>query len=143
MSQYNEPWSIDPLYLFIMDKNGEKIEFCGSEENENRLHRMITSVNYCAGEPDASLELFTAKEQVDLKVKFFNEANTYRDLCVELLSSLKDMVDMDCPLIGSPSKEDLLDFWEHEKSQGRGIAGEMLTALNAITKAEALMGEKA
>jgi len=67
--------------------------------------------------------------------------DTYRELCGELLKQLKSAADIDCPLIGSPTIADLIDFWQHEKNEGRGIAQDMLDIYEAITKAEKLLGE--
>lgn len=39
------------------------------------------------------------------------------------------------PLTGNPSHERLVEFWEYEKTQGRGDADDMLFALAAIKKA--------
>jgi hypothetical protein len=54
----------------------------------------------------------------------------------ELLAALKEIMLNDCPLIGSPTNQELIDHWEHEKSQGRGDADIHLAALYAIAKAE-------
>ncbi|MNS62737.1 hypothetical protein D3C71_1285740 [compost metagenome] len=39
------------------------------------------------------------------------------------------------PLTGDPSHERLVEFWEYEKTQGRGEADDMLFALAALKKA--------
>jgi hypothetical protein len=40
------------------------------------------------------------------------------------------------PLTGNPSEKTLREFWEYEKSQGRGEAEDVLFAMDAIAKAE-------
>lgn len=74
----------------------------------------------------------------------FREANRERDqlreLCGELLKQLKNAADIDCPLIGSPSISELIDFWQHEKNEGRGVAQDMLDIYETITKAEKALG---
>lgn len=145
MKHTPEPWTAMPKPAASYDDQGwRSLSMCGSNwmvaapsstvlkiengavvgkqwDHEANAKRIVLCVNYCAGEPDASLELFTAKEQVDLKVKFFNEANTYRDLCGELLAALKNT----CALVDKMGP----------KSRAQ--------ADSAITKAEAIMGEKA
>jgi len=54
----------------------------------------------------------------------------------DLLEALEAIMDEETPLTGKPSHAQLVEHWEYEKSQGRGCAGIMLSALAAITKAE-------
>lgn len=54
----------------------------------------------------------------------------------ELLEALERTLQQ--PLTGSPSHERLVEFWEYEKSQGRGDADDQLFALAAIAKAKAV-----
>lgn len=68
------------------------------------------------------------------------ERDALRELCGELLKQLKNAADIDCPLIGSPSISELIDFWKHEKNDGRGIAQDMLDIYETITKAEKALG---
>ena len=72
--------------------------------------------------------------------KVISERDTYRELCGELLKQLKSAADIDCPIIGSPTISELIDFWQHEKNEGRGIAQDMLDIYEAINKAEAILG---
>lgn len=53
----------------------------------------------------------------------------------DLLEALKRIMDVDCPLTGDPSHQELVEHWEYEKSQGRGEAEDRLFALYAISKA--------
>lgn len=55
----------------------------------------------------------------------------------ELLHALKRIMDNDCPLSGNPSHSVIVEYWEYEKSQGRGEAEDRLFALAAIAKATA------
>ena len=52
-----------------------------------------------------------------------------------LLDALKRMMAMNCPLTGNPSHQTLVEFWEYEKTQGRGEADDQLFALSAIFRA--------
>lgn len=52
-----------------------------------------------------------------------------------LLEALERVMDNNCPLIGSPSMDDLIDYWQLEKSRGRGEAEDMIFALEAIAAA--------
>lgn len=54
----------------------------------------------------------------------------------DLLASLRAVMDMDCPITGNPSHEELVEFWEYEKTQGRGEADTRLAALRAIANAD-------
>ena len=84
-------------------------------------------------------------EQIGQKPAYsvYEERDTYRELCGELLKQLKAAADIDCPLIGSPTISDLIYFWQHEKNEGRGIAQDMLDIYETITKAEAILGGRA
>lgn len=53
----------------------------------------------------------------------------------ELLEALQRVMDLDCPMTGNPSHAQLVEFWEYEKTQGRGEADDRLFALAAIAKA--------
>lgn len=99
MSHKKEPWILrQGNEIGVADKSdkqsygmlnviarADKYDFENWQENAKRI---VLCVNYCAGEPDAALELFTAAEQVDLKIKFAQERDTYRELCGELLLAL-------------------------------------------------------
>ena len=54
----------------------------------------------------------------------------------ELLEALKRLMVLSYPYSGTPSMKDMLEYWEHEKTQGRGEAEDRLFALAAIAKAE-------
>jgi hypothetical protein len=66
----------------------------------------------------------------------FNKDNSEK-LIEELLINLKKMVDLQCPITGNPSYEELIKYWEYEGQEGRGIATDMIDAIYAITQAEA------
>ena len=53
----------------------------------------------------------------------------------DLLQALKRVMDSNCPLTGNPSHQTLVEFWEYEKTQGRGEADDQLFALSAIFRA--------
>ena len=53
----------------------------------------------------------------------------------ELLEALERMVKLNMPLTGAPSHAELVEFWEYEKTQGRGEADDQLFVLAAIAKA--------
>ena len=53
----------------------------------------------------------------------------------ELLVALQRVMDIDQPIIGTPTHAQLVEYWEYEKSQGRGEADDRLFALAAIAKA--------
>lgn len=112
-------------------------------EQQDRAKRIVLCVNYCAGEPDSALELFTAKEQVDLTIKYIDERDTYRDLCAELLESLTIIAQWEkFPATG--------EFWGSGKEMSfetcygsNGTRDYMRSvASSAITKAESILGEK-
>lgn len=54
-----------------------------------------------------------------------------------LLKALRCAVNMALPLIGSPTDEQLVDYWTHEKEQGRGCADDMLFIMQTLLKVEA------
>lgn len=53
----------------------------------------------------------------------------------ELLEALSRLMQNDCPLMGDPSYEQLIEHWEYEKTQGRGEADDQLFALRTLHKA--------
>lgn len=53
----------------------------------------------------------------------------------DLLEALQRMLAKDVPLTGAPSHDELVEFWEREKLQGRGDAEDVLFALAVIAKA--------
>lgn len=53
----------------------------------------------------------------------------------ELLEALQRMLELNCPLIGDPSRAELIEHWEYEHSQGNGAAEDNLFALAVIAKA--------
>ncbi len=59
---------------------------------------------------------------------------------VELLEALERILALDCPLTGDASHERLVEFWEYEKTQGRGEADDQLFALAVISKAKSPPG---
>jgi hypothetical protein len=87
---------------------------------------------------DFSVEQFFKEDASKVLLAKLNEHcepdyKAQRDL---LLRNLKSIVDIDCPLIGSPSSNDLIEFWQKEHHEGRGIAETMLDALRAIDQCE-------
>ncbi len=63
------------------------------------------------------------------------EISSLQALNTELLGALQRVMANEVPLTGNPSHEELIEHWEYEKSQGRGIAEDMLFALRTIAKA--------
>lgn len=59
------------------------------EDAEPDARRIVACVNACAGEPTGALEIFPYAEQVDLKIKFFDEANALRAQLKILTEDLK------------------------------------------------------
>lgn len=55
------------------------------------------------------------------------------DALVKALSTL--MFEIDPPMTGKPSFETLIEFWEYEKTQGRGEADAKLFALRTLAAA--------
>lgn len=84
-----EPWS------YCEDNDGWRlengVEQHGRSMSEANARRIVSCVNACAGAENGVLELFPYQEQVDLKVKFFNERN-------ELLEALKYHQDQTRPI---------------------------------------------
>lgn len=56
----------------------------------------------------------------------------------DLLEALQRLVDLNCPLTGNPSHEELVEHWNYEKTQGRGEADDQLFALMTLAKAKGL-----
>jgi len=54
----------------------------------------------------------------------------------QLLAALESILDNYCPLTGNPTHDDLVEFWEDEKAEGRGDADIQLNALAAIAAAK-------
>ena len=80
------------------------------------------------------LEKFDADRKRDMQTHLDN-GHRYR--CFDpLLASLKAIMENGCPLTGNPTHAELIEFWEYEKSQGRGDADIHIAALNAIHHAE-------
>lgn len=53
----------------------------------------------------------------------------------DLLTALRRIMDLECPLTGNPTHAELVEHWEYEKTQGRGEADDRLFALAAIARA--------
>ena len=53
------------------------------------------------------------------------------------MQALRCAVNMDLPLIGSPTDDQLVSYWAHEKEQGRGCADDMLFIMSTLINAEA------
>lgn len=65
-----------------------------------------------------------------------NLANAYLIAAApDLLEAIQRLMANHCPLTGIQTHESLVDFWEYEKTQGRGEADDELFALAAIAKA--------
>ncbi len=56
----------------------------------------------------------------------------------DLLEALQRLVDLNCPLTGTPSHNELVEHWSYEKTQGRGEADDQLFALMTLAKAKGL-----
>lgn len=56
----------------------------------------------------------------------------------DLLEALQRLVDLNCPLTGTPSHKELVEHWGYEKTQGRGEADDQLFALMTLAKAKGL-----
>lgn len=127
MSHTPEPWAVDPLYGFVIDKNGEPIDLCGSYEASLNMDRLVICVNACEGIPTDDLEMAPEKGLFYL-AEFANtaaiERDTYRDLCGELSSVLADAL----PLLSKYIP----------KSHITEICIEVKSAIN---KAEKIMGD--
>ena len=70
----------------------------------------------------------------------FNEEGLPGDADLDLILAAPDLLEalqrtLYQPLTGNPPHERLVEFWEYEKTQGRGEADDMLFALAAIKKA--------
>jgi len=52
-----------------------------------------------------------------------------------LLDAVERLVKLNMPLAGEPTHEELVDFWEYEKSVGRGEADDQLFVLAALKAA--------
>lgn len=77
-----------------------------------------------------------AADEEDWYGPIWNEANARLIAAApDLLEALKIIVGNNCPLTGNPSRAELVEHWEYEKSQGRGEADDHLFALAAIAKA--------
>lgn len=90
--------------------------------------------SYFDSEDDA-LQFIAEKSAIRARNKEIDQIKRH---AVELLEALERLVALDCPLTGNPSHERLVEFWEYEKSQGRGEADDQLFALAAIAKAKGL-----
>lgn len=53
----------------------------------------------------------------------------------KLLEALQKMLDLECPLTGNPTREELIEHWEYEQSQGNGAAEYHLFAWSVIAEA--------
>ncbi|MNR21402.1 hypothetical protein D3C85_1383010 [compost metagenome] len=53
----------------------------------------------------------------------------------KLLKALQNMLELERPLTGNPSRERLIEHWEYEQSQGNGAAEYHLSAWAAIAEA--------
>ena len=53
----------------------------------------------------------------------------------KLREALARMVKLNCPLTGKPSRDELVKFWQYEKSQGRAEADDQLFALDVLAMA--------
>lgn len=99
--------------------------------------RIVACVNACAGYKTEHLESLVLCGDTVLNriVNNVEELNIADKLNEELLKHLKKLVDMNCPLTGNPSYEQLIEFWQYEEKEGRGIARDMINAILAIMKA--------
>ncbi len=99
--------------------------------------RIVACVNACAGSSTEWLIGYGyTLNSVDCAKSF---QHNIRDLAAQrdqLLEALKDVLHIECPLIGNPSVRELIDHWQYEKSEGNGSADVYLYALNAIAAVE-------
>lgn len=56
----------------------------------------------------------------------------------ELLEAVERLVQLNMPLTGNPTHEQLVEFWQYEKSVGRGEADDQLFVLEVIDRAKAV-----
>ena len=56
-----------------------------------------------------------------------------------LLEAVERLVKLNMPLTGNPTHEHLVEFWEYEKTQGRGEADDQLFVLSVL---RAVRGEQ-
>lgn len=125
MKHTKEPWLADANY--VATEGDSAIAYCNTVDRydldgEENARRIVACVNACKGLTTEWLE-----SQWLLECR-------QRD---ELLINLKKMVDLQCPITGNPSYEDLIKYWKYEEQEGRGIATDMIDAIYAIIKAEA------
>lgn len=100
-----EPWHLYELshVIYNRDANGKAhgiARVYGGDKLAN-ARRIVACVNACAGEPTGALELSSYCEQVDLKVKFFDECQRLKAANDELLAALKGLFDSYCSAMHS------------------------------------------
>ena len=74
---------------------------------------------------NARLDTFTRCQESQAIVTSLND---------ELVEALQRLMDIDCPITGNPSQEQLVEFWEYEGTQGREETEDQLFALAVIAK---------
>lgn len=103
--------------------------------NGSRRDSKISSYEAFFDSEEAALEFIAERSAARACAKQVDQIKRH---AVELLEALERLMNLDCPLTGNPSHERLVEFWEYEKSQGRGEADDQLFALSAIAKAKGL-----
>ncbi len=84
-----EPWAKDPLYGFVIDKNGEPVDlFIENEIGNNNMDRLVACVNACAGMGTEFLENVTP-HQTKVLIGFASENERLVLQRDELLQALK------------------------------------------------------
>lgn len=141
MSEHTkEPWHTgadNKLDLIIYDKDGwaisNAITYHGHhlvDEAKSNARLIVACVNACAGVPNDSFDGgWTALGMS----QYAKKIEVQRD---DLLINLKKLVDINCPMTGNPSYQELIEFWEFEEKEGRGIAKDMISAIKAIINCE-------
>lgn len=136
MSEHTkEPWHTGKNHnaeRFIYGEDGWAIAECVQTKDKMfaNARRIVACVNACKGISTEKLE------GPGMLVNIPDDHNIIKQRD-ELLINLKKLVDMNCPITGNPSYQELLEFWHHEKDEGRGVAVDMINAINAIINCEA------
>jgi len=129
----------------IVDADGDEI---ARELFGEHARRIVAAVNSCAGMTDeqvshglVSASVFSGvvhqrDQHRDGRLAALERAALAEQQRDSLLSALKRIMEIDCPLTGNPSHQELMEFWEYEKTQGRGEADDRMFALTAIAAVE-------
>ena len=136
MSEYSkEPWHVGDMNNnadFIYGVDGWAIANCYLNKgiSAKNARRIVACVNACKGISTEKLE------GPGMLVNIPDDHNIIKQRD-ELLINLKKLVDINCPITGYPSYQELIKYWKFEEQEGRGIASDMINAINAIINCEA------